>query len=60
MHVNLEPRFITYLLMTGVLFMVLFFAGSAPDVMKSEGTNWEKTSWLAAEASAPAEAEVHH
>jgi caa(3)-type oxidase subunit IV len=60
MHVNLEPRFITYLLMTGVLFMVLFFAGAAPDVMKAEGTNWEKSSWLAAEASAPAEAEVHH
>jgi hypothetical protein len=40
--------------------MVLFFAGAAPDVMKAEGTNWEKSSWLAAEASAPAEAEVHH
>jgi caa(3)-type oxidase subunit IV len=60
MHVNLEPRFITYLLMTGVLFMVLFFAGAAPDVMKAEGTNWEKTSWLAAEANPPAEAETHH
>ena len=60
MHVNMEPRFVTYLLMTAVLFMVLFFAGSAPDVMNAEGTNWEKTSWLAAEANAPAEAETHH
>ena len=59
MHVNLEPRFITYLLMTGVLFMVLFFAGSAPDVMNAEGRNWEKTSWVA-EARASAEAEAHH
>ena len=40
--------------------MVLFFAGTAPDVMKPEGTNWEKPAWLAAEASAPAEAESHH
>jgi caa(3)-type oxidase subunit IV len=60
MHVNMEPRFVTYMLMTAVLFMVLFFAGSAPDVMNAEGTNWEKTSWLAAEANAPAEAETHH
>jgi caa(3)-type oxidase subunit IV len=60
MHVSVEPRFVTYLLMTGVLFVVLFFAGTAPDVMNAEGTNWEKSSWLAAEASAPAEAENHH
>jgi len=60
MHVNVEPRFIPYLLMTGVLFMVLFFAGSAPDVRNAEGTNWVKTSWLAEEASAAAESEVHH
>ena len=60
MHVSAEPRFVTYLLMTGVLFMVLFFAGAAPDVMKAEGTNWEKPTWLAAEASAPAGAESHH
>ena len=60
MHVNTEPRFVTYLLMTGVLFMVLFFAGSAPDVMKAEGANWEKPSSLAAESSAPAYAGDHH
>jgi caa(3)-type oxidase subunit IV len=60
MHVNAEPRFVTYLLMTGVLFMVLFFAGSAPDVMKAEGANWEKPASLAAESSAPADAGNHH
>ena len=59
MHVNIEPKFITYLLLTGVLFMFLFFAGTAPDVMKAEGTNWEKASWMA-EASAAAEAKSHH
>ena len=60
MHVSTEPRFVTYLLMTGVLFMVLFFAGAAPDVMKAEGRNWEKPTWLAAEANTPADVGNHH
>jgi len=60
MHVNIEPRYVTYLLLTGLLFMLLFFAGSAPDVMNAEGRNWEKSLWLAAEASVPADAGSHH
>jgi caa(3)-type oxidase subunit IV len=60
MHVNIEPKFVTYMLLTGLLFMLLFFAGSAPDVMKAEGSNWEKSSWVAAEANPPAEAASHH
>jgi hypothetical protein len=27
--------------------MLLFFAGTAPDVMKDDGTQWEKPSWKA-------------
>jgi caa(3)-type oxidase subunit IV len=42
MHVNIEPRFVTYLLATMLVFMFLFFAGVAPDVMKFEGHNWVK------------------
>jgi len=42
MHVNLEPRYVTYLLMTMLVLMLLFFAGTAPDVMKFEGSNWLK------------------
>jgi caa(3)-type oxidase subunit IV len=42
MHLNVEPRFAVYLLCTVLVFMLLFFAGSAPDVMKREGTNWVK------------------
>ncbi len=42
MHLNIEPRFAVYLLCTVLVFMLLFFAGSAPDVMKHEGTNWVK------------------
>ena len=52
MHIDQTPRFITYLVSTTLVFMLLFFAGTAPDVMKSSGTNWEKPAWIAAEAKA--------
>jgi len=42
MHVNVEPRFIVYLMCTMLIFMLLFFAGVSPDVMKAEGSNWVK------------------
>ena len=42
MHLNLEPRFVVYLLCTMLLFLLLFFSAVAPDVMKFEGTNWKK------------------
>jgi caa(3)-type oxidase subunit IV len=42
MHLNIEPRFVVYLLTTMLVFMMLFFAGVAPDVMKFEGHNWTK------------------
>jgi len=42
MHLNIEPRYAVYLLLTVLVFMLLFFAGSAPDVMKHEGSNWVK------------------
>lgn len=44
MHLNIEKRYISYLLATMLTFMLLFFAGVAPDVMKHEGQNWENTS----------------
>ena len=50
MHINLTPRFVIYAVTTTLVFMLLFFAGAAPDVMKSSGTNWEKPAWIAAEA----------
>ena len=50
MHINLTPRFVIYAVTTTLVFMLLFFAGTAPDVMKSQGTNWEKPAWIAAEA----------
>ena len=49
MHINLTPRFVIYTVTTTLVFMLLFFAGTAPDVMKNHGTNWEKPAWIAAE-----------
>lgn len=42
MHVNVQKRFVAYMLLTCLVFMALFFAGTAPDVMKAEGNNWYK------------------
>ena len=49
MHINLTPRFMIYTITTTLVFMLLFFAGTAPDVMKDHGTNWEKPAWIEAE-----------
>src|SRR4029450_7957633 len=45
MHINIEKRFIPYIILTMLVFMLLFFAGTSPDVMKKDGTQWEKPSW---------------
>ena len=42
MHLNVEKRYAVYLLVTMLVFMFLFFAGTAPDVMKHDGWQWEK------------------
>jgi caa(3)-type oxidase subunit IV len=47
MHLNIEKKYISYMLATMLMFMLLFFAGTAPDVMKHKGQNWEN---VAAEA----------
>ena len=52
MHINLAPRYVTYLAATCLVFMLLFVAGAAPDVMKAAGRNWAKPSWEAAAALA--------
>ncbi len=52
MHINVAPRYVGYLIATTLMFMLLFFAGAAPDVMKSTGTNWKKPAWVAAHEAA--------
>ena len=46
MHVSIEPRFVTYMLVTMLVFMLLFFMAVAPDVMKETGSNWVKPAWI--------------
>ena len=60
MHVNVEQRFIPYLLLTAVVFIFLFFAGSAPDVMQRQGTRWEKPQWVEAHKEALAHPPAAH
>jgi caa(3)-type oxidase subunit IV len=65
MHLNVERRYVIYVLCTALGFMLLFFAGTAPDVMQHSGTNWTKPDW-AAEAladggvEAPSHGGDHH
>jgi caa(3)-type oxidase subunit IV len=42
MHVTVQPRFVIYMLATVLVFMLLLFAGTAPDVMEHEGAHWAK------------------
>ena len=53
MHINVERPFISYLVVTVLVFMLLFFAGTAPDVMRAEGRGWVKPSWVDGTAHAP-------
>ena len=46
MHINLAAKYVTYFIVTALVFMFLFFAGTAPDVMKPQGRNWTKPAWL--------------
>jgi caa(3)-type oxidase subunit IV len=42
MHVTVQPKYVMYMLSTALVFMLLFYAGTAPDVMEHEGANWVK------------------
>jgi caa(3)-type oxidase subunit IV len=42
MHLNVQPRYVVYILGTTLVFMLLFYAGTAGDVMKQAGDNWRK------------------
>lgn len=44
MHLNVEKRYIWYVLLLMVAFMVVLFAGAAPDVMQHAGQNWRDAS----------------
>jgi caa(3)-type oxidase subunit IV len=42
MHLKVEKRIATLIMLSMVVVMVIFFFGVAPDVMKSSGTRWMK------------------
>ena len=56
MHINVEPRYIRRIMYVMLAFMLVLFAGVAPDVMKHEGKNWRKLDLPRPAATAPA----HH
>lgn len=63
MHIDIAAKYVTYLVMTVLVFMFLLFAGVAPDVMKPQGRNWVKPSWIdgsAHEAPAGGHEEAPH
>ena len=51
MHLDIEKRIAVYLLTTVLVFVFLFFAGAAPDVMKHDGWQWKKPAVEAAPAA---------
>jgi hypothetical protein len=40
MHLKYEKKFITYMLLSMLFIMFIFFFGVAPDVMTPGGQNW--------------------
>jgi len=55
MHLNIEKRYIWYLMFTMLAVMLVFFAGVAPDVLKQSGRNWTHP-----EVNVPHVAGAHH
>ena len=43
MHLNVERPFVHWALGIALIFMVLLYAGVAPDVQKSRGERWRKS-----------------
>lgn len=65
MHVNLERKWVAYMLVAMVALMALFVGGTSPDVMKHDGLRWENTAARSAvekglQESAHEEHGAHH
>jgi caa(3)-type oxidase subunit IV len=61
MHIDVEAPYIKYLMVVCLAFMVLLFAGVAPDVMEHEGQNWTNDAAKAnVEANTHVDAAEHH
>jgi caa(3)-type oxidase subunit IV len=42
MHLGIEQRFVVYILLAMLAFMLVMFSGIAPDVLEHDGQNWIK------------------
>ena len=60
MHIGNAQRYVTYIMATVLVFMLLLFSAAAPDVMKPTGANWEKPAWVADAQAAPEHTGEHH
>ena len=43
MHLNIEKKWVAYILGFMLAIMLVFFGGVAPDVLKDQGLRWQKT-----------------
>lgn len=43
MHLTVEKKYIGFLMLTMLAFMLVFLGGVSPDVMKHEGQRWQNT-----------------
>ncbi len=60
MHLTVEKKYIGFLLLTMLAFMLVFFGGVSPDVMKHEGQRWTNTAAIeVVEKGLKANAEHH-
>jgi caa(3)-type oxidase subunit IV len=46
MHLNIEKRYVVYMLTTCLAFMFLFYTAISPDIQRDTGTNWIKPAWI--------------
>jgi caa(3)-type oxidase subunit IV len=60
MHINLERKFVTYLVAVMLAFMLVMVAGISPDVLKHDGARWENVAAKRAVAKGEAEGTSEH
>ena len=60
MHLDIEARYVSYLLLAMVAFLVVLFAGVAPDVMLHDGHLWSNDAAKSAGEAAITASEPSH
>ena len=43
MHLDIEKKWVAYILLAMLAFMIVLFGGFAPDILKHGGSRWQKT-----------------